>query len=719
MLQYQDFRPDELKSHTSISATVERFTVTNPCPICGGYERLPHGRGERCYGYLSSDGQYAHCTREEYAGDLQPHKGGETYAHRLHGTCACGNTHGTFSPLNCEPIGGYGEMLPVWKNPEWRQVAEYTYRDEDGTVLFQAVRFERKEGSGKQFRQRRPDGLRRWAWNLDGVTLALYRLPELLKADPTVPVFIVEGEKDADRLGSNGFVTTTNPMGAGKWRDDYNDALTGRHVVILGDNDDVGRKHVEKVAQSLHDIAASVKVIHLDGLPEHGDISDWLNAGHTSDELQNIVAQTPLWDPIPVAGNVPQATVKSQWPVLRDAALYGLAGDIVRAIEPHTEADKAALLINTLVCFGSAAGHTAHALAEGHRHTLNLFAVVVGDTAKGRKGSSLGRVKQLFDMVDPEWQGEKIVSGLSSGEGIINAVRDGASKHAKEGLIKDVGVDDKRLLVIEEEFASVLKTMTRQGNTLSTTIRQAWDSGDLRVMTKNNPIAATDAHISIIGHVTSDELRRYLTKTEEGNGFANRFLWVCSKRSKVLPDGGGTPEFGDAAQRLRDALGFAQSHSTAIIRDEAASILWHNVYEPLSDGKPGLLGAVTSRAEAQVLRLSTLYAVMDCSPVVRKEHLEAALALWEYTEASAAYIFGETASHSDKGTRNADADRVITALKEAGDQGLDMTGIHKLFNNYKSSEQREELLAQLEKAGRVMVRPEATDGRNRLVYVAV
>jgi hypothetical protein len=99
MLQYQDFRPDELKPHTSVSATIERFTADNPCPICGGYERLPHGRGERCYGYLSSDGQYAHCTREEYAGNLQPHKGGETYAHRLYGTCACDNIHGTFSPL--------------------------------------------------------------------------------------------------------------------------------------------------------------------------------------------------------------------------------------------------------------------------------------------------------------------------------------------------------------------------------------------------------------------------------------------------------------------------------------------------------------------------------------------------------------------------------------------------------------------------------------------
>jgi 5S rRNA maturation endonuclease (ribonuclease M5) len=586
-------------------------------------------------------------------------------------------------------------------------------------VRFQVVRYECIDRSGKTFRQRRPDGAGRWLWNLDGVTPVLYRLPQLLESGSAAPVFIVEGEKDADRLIGNGFVATTNPMGAKKWQDSFNKALIGRHVVILADNDDVGETHAQMVAESLSSVAASVKVVHLDGLAEHGDVSDWLDVGHTPDELQIVVAQTPLWEPIPVAGNASQANVKSKWPVLRDAALYGLAGDIVHAIEPHTEADRAALLINTLVCFGSAAGHTAHALAEGHRHTLNLFAVVVGDTAKGRKGSSLGRVKQLFDMVDPQWRKEKIVSGLSSGEGCIYSVRDGVDKHGKEDQANDGGIDDKRLLVIEEEFANVLKMMTRQGNTLSTTIREAWDSGDLRVMTRNNPIAATDAHISIIGHITSDELRRYLTKTEEGNGFANRFLWVCSKRSKVLPDGGGTPEFGDAVEHLHKALSFARNHSAPISRDDAARALWHDVYEPLSEGKAGLMGAVTGRAEAQVLRLSTLYAVMDCSTVVRKEHLEAALALWEYTEASAAYIFGETASHSDKGTRNADADRVITALEEAGDQGLDLTGIHKLFNNHKPSRQQEELLAQLEKAGRVMVRREATDGRNRSVYVAV
>lgn len=696
----------------------QRFTIDNPCPICDSYNTLPHSEGNQCFGLLSDDGKYAHCTRQEYAGSLQLCDGSNAYPHLLDGDCECGNHHRAFDS-SIQKRRVKQSALPIWKDPQWRQVRSYNYHDERNQVIFQVVTYERLDGLGKDFCQRRPDGAGRWIWNLDGVTPVLYRLPELLASEPTAPVFVVEGEKDADRLASLSFVATTNPMGANKWHDRYNEPLEGRKVIILADNDDVGRRHVEKVARTLHGVAANIKVIHLDGLPEHGDVSDWLNAGHTPDELQTVVAQTPLWEPIPVAGNASQANVKSKWPVLRDAALYGLAGDIVHAIEPHTEADRAALLINTLVCFGSAAGHTAHALAEGHRHTLNLFAVVVGDTAKGRKGSSLGRVKQLFAIVDPQWRKEKIVSGLSSGEGCIYSVRDGVDKHGKEDQAKDGGIDDKRLLVIEEEFASVLKMMTRQGNTLSTTIREAWDSGDLRVMTKNNPIAATDAHISIIGHITSDELRRYLSKTEEGNGFANRFLWVCSKRSKVLPDGGGTPEFGDAVEHLHKALSFARNHSTPINRDDAARALWHDVYELLSDGKPGLLGAVTSRAEAQVLRLSTLYAVMDCSPLVRREHLEAALALWEYTEASAEYIFGEAAVSFDKGTANEDAAKILVALKEAGEYGLDATDIHKLFNNHKPAKQREKLLMQLQEEDFITVRKEITNGRNRSIYLPV
>jgi hypothetical protein len=101
-------------------------------------------------------------------------------------------------------------------------------------------------------------------------------------------------------------------------------------------------------------------------------------------------------------------------------------------------------------------------------------------------------------------------------------------------VLADEGVHDKRLMVYAPEFAAVLKVAGRDGNTLSATIRQAWDTGILRIMTKNNPAVATEAHISIVGHITKAELLRHLDATEKANGLANRFLWVCVKRSKLL-----------------------------------------------------------------------------------------------------------------------------------------------------------------------------------------
>jgi hypothetical protein len=169
--------------------------------------------------------------------------------------------------------------------------ATYDYRDEQGNLLFQVVRF-----PGKRFAQRRRDGNGEWIWNLRGVRRVLYRLPDLI-VKPDTAVFLVEGEKDADRLAMAGLTTTTNPGGAGKWRTDFAAMLRGRDVIILPDNDEPGQKHAEQVARSLHRVATSVKIVALPDLPDKGDVSDWLDAGHAVDELLKLVEETPLWTP--------------------------------------------------------------------------------------------------------------------------------------------------------------------------------------------------------------------------------------------------------------------------------------------------------------------------------------------------------------------------------------------------------------------------------------
>jgi putative DNA primase/helicase len=168
-----------------------------------------------------------------------------------------------------------------------RIVAEYDYRDEQGDLLLQAVRFD-----PQGFAQRRPDGTGDWTWTLGDVRRVLYRLPELLAADPDAWVLIVEGEKDADRLAGLGFLATTNAAGVGKWRPEYSEHLRDRRVAIIPDNDIPGGRHAVKVAQSLDGIARTVRIVHLPDLEPKGDASDWLDAGGTTDGLLELIEDT-------------------------------------------------------------------------------------------------------------------------------------------------------------------------------------------------------------------------------------------------------------------------------------------------------------------------------------------------------------------------------------------------------------------------------------------
>ncbi|MDD5050968.1 MAG: AAA family ATPase [Candidatus Pacebacteria bacterium] len=172
-------------------------------------------------------------------------------------------------------------------------VKTYDYLDESGTLLFQAVRYEPKD-----FRQCRPDGKGGWIWNLEGVRRVLYRLPELLRVNPADWVFIVEGEKDVDRLYDEGLVATTCPMGAGKWDDNYSEFLNDRSkVVVIPDNDEPGRRHARQVAESLARVGVKARILELPGLPEKGDVSDWLDAGHDKTELLRLIDQSKPFVP--------------------------------------------------------------------------------------------------------------------------------------------------------------------------------------------------------------------------------------------------------------------------------------------------------------------------------------------------------------------------------------------------------------------------------------
>ena len=353
------------------------------------------------------------------------------------------------------------------------------------------------------------------------------------------------------------------------------------------------------------------------------------------------------------------------WPDPPSIALgTGLLGEIVRTFEPVTEADPAGLLVDLITSYGNAVGPSPYFVADSAKHPPRIFTVLVGDTAKSRKGTSRAVVRTLMEKAEPEWTQHRSIQGLSTGEGLIAALAPG-----EDGRPKDC-----RRLVHEPEFARLLRVSGREGSILSPVLRQAWDTGDLAVTTRADPLAVRGAHISIVGHITREELQARLTSTEAANGFANRFLWVLVKRSKLLPSGGGLDE--ETLQVLGKRLGGRISKARKVgrmRRTEAAVDLWDEIYRLLGEDDPGgLLGAAVSRAEPQVLRLSIIYALADGSAEIGTDHLTAALDLWRYCRESATVLFG---GHSG----SPHTDQLLEALQRAGVDGLKRTDISGLF----------------------------------------
>ena len=227
------------------------------------------------------------------------------------------------------------------------------------------------------------------------------------------------------------------------------------------------------------------------------------------------------------------------WPLMAEVAYHGLAGEVVRVIEPNTESDPAGLLTTLLAEVGNAIGRGAHFVIEDDEHFCKIWPVLVGETGKARKGTGKKRIDRLMRSADEEWHEVCTVTGLSSGEGLIHRVRDPVYVDAEDGpRLKDPGTEDRRLLVEEPEFASVLVVAQREGNTLGMVLRNAWDNRPLETLTKNSPMRASDTHVTIVGHVTEGELLKHLTEQKLGAGIGNRFLFASVRRSKILPTAG-------------------------------------------------------------------------------------------------------------------------------------------------------------------------------------
>jgi hypothetical protein len=308
-------------------------------------------------------------------------------------------------------------------------------------------------------------------------------------------------------------------------------------------------------------------------------------------------------------------------------AFYGLPRGFVYKMAEHCECNLETLLFHFLIYSGNAFGRCAYVYAGGSCLFPNESVVCVGPTALGRKGSAKSVNDSLFHHVIPEWAENCIITDLQSGEGIVSHIRDeilGFQKGRRKPnqppvqIVLDPGVDDKRLLDVEEEFSETLKMGQRKGSSLTEMHRKCWDSPrQIRTTNKNSPLKASNPHVSLLGHSTPEELLKTIQSTDLSNGFANRILWCASLRRVVMPD----PPFLDwrtvphLTNELKDALKQYPANTddpVRFYRTDRAQARWETLYQQLTDQKGlSVIDGILVRDTSHLNKVALIYALLD------------------------------------------------------------------------------------------------------------
>jgi nucleoside-triphosphatase THEP1 len=333
------------------------FTRHFPCPICGGHRDLPAHHEVRCFGAMSTDERYAHCTRPEHAGRIgEVNRGTQGYPHRLDGPCPCGSEHGQAAA----PVVFSGPSVSSWRStggvestvPRRDPDHRYPYADEAGVVQYEVARWE-LPGGEKCVRPRcQKDG--RWVLGQGGKTRLPYRLPEMLSAPSDGTILVVEGEKCVEVARAHGLLATTNNGGGGNWDRALDRWFVGRRVVILpdqGDPDAKGERHGLDVLEHLAPVAASVRIVDLPGLTK-GDIADWFDARHTAEELVALLGEPMNTDepkeepvsnpaaPVPTPTVAPPPTTPVRARDALDELILSLGGDVEGAVREFRDIEE-------------------------------------------------------------------------------------------------------------------------------------------------------------------------------------------------------------------------------------------------------------------------------------------------------------------------------------------------------------------------------------------
>ena len=516
-------------------------------------------------------------------------------------------------PMRSHP--NYGTCARLWR-----------YLGLSGELLFCTARFDTQSGKVvlPQIYGNVAKACQKWAWKALADNRPLYGLNKL-QTMPNTPVLLVEGEKTADAAQNilPDYAVLSWSGGCKAVRKSDFSPLKNRIIIIWPDNDRPGFDAALDLCETLEKLAANIKVVLPDkSLPEAWDLADELPADFNIHKCLQEALPPGIFRQKATGGNIKLSAPQTQeaeefdikaWPKFSFEACPGILGDFVKLATRDSEADPAAVCITVLVRFcaevyGTVPNKGPHILVGETVHPPRLFAVICGNSSKARKGTSRYPVTKLFGraLCTPEelraLKSPARESGgpLSTGEGLAFHVRD-LSDSEVERLQKENSVQiipakgDKRLIIMDEEFASGLACTKREGNTLSMGIRCFWDSGDYSPLTKSNPVTVKGAHINIVTHITMQELAVCLAEVQAFNGFGNRFLWICARRSKfvALPSPMPENELAPIQRELWRIIAKAQK-SGAIGMTSQCREYWKSIYPDLSREHTGLVGNIIS-----------------------------------------------------------------------------------------------------------------------------
>ncbi len=719
----------------------QRFTPQHPCPICGGHERLPRGHGRRCHGFLSNDRQYAHCGREEYANDLPHEEAGDTYAHKLTGDCRCGRCHDPRPDTRpAFPVNDHTKRAPI--------VATYDYPDATGTLVYQVVR-----RADKTFTQRRPDGAGGWVYSLAGVPRIPYRLPELLAADRGATVWYPEGEKDADNLAALGLTATTNSEGAGKLRPEAAEAFRGRRVILLPDNDDTGRDGAAKSAAVLHGIAREVRLLALPGLPEHGDVSDWLAAGGTVEQLITL-ANTATAYTVPASGVVEDADI----PPFPVNVLPGAAGRLVREGAAALDVPPEFIAVPLLALAGGTLGNRySLELKPGYRQWPILYAAVVGGPGSGKtpaadlaRGPIDRRQKEAWQTYQTAY--EQYQAERAAWEALPKKDRAGQTPPDEPVLEKFFTTDATMealgriltrapgLTYYRDELVGWVKACDQyragKGNDRQKWL-EGWSKTPWAIDRKTGPpLYIPDPAVSVVGGIQPDVLPELQHEAGARDGFIERILW--SYPAESFPDDTDAvveSATREAAYHLFVALrppdacctddgaagdGRPAGESGAVLLSADAKSLWkswHRDNTRLLRAAAGLVQGIYAKLPNQAARLALIlhcltYPEAPAGRRVSAATMGAALELVEYFRAHALRVLPKLGQH-DAPAAESLVGKVAAILDAAHGAWVSKSAIRDALHRNPDAGAVGEALARLAEQGRAERRVNREAGAGR------